>query len=286
MRQLEALRHRASGNERWFRLGLMSTTVIAPLIARWNDLRATKRTLRQHEETESHFNDLREQAQSQIEHLRSLVARGKKGATLEPLEQITTILPASASNGVRPRMRSDNVRLGLWLVGVGVGLAAAGAGTYFFARRRLARRAEEPLLELPTDGQGQVGGAEGSQPARPARSRSGAVSPSDGQARQSAPRIPGDDRDFGPAEAVEPGMPTPEAAAVSPAAPPSGAAFVGNIHTMIYHAASDSAHLPAEENRVYFASAEEAEEAGYRRDRHSKPPTPEAGITSAEGPTA
>jgi Metal binding domain of Ada len=39
--------------------------------------------------------------------------------------------------------------------------------------------------------------------------------------------------------------------------------YVGNRHTRVYHEPGDD-HLPAEENRVYFASVEEAEEAGYR----------------------
>lgn len=40
-------------------------------------------------------------------------------------------------------------------------------------------------------------------------------------------------------------------------------AVIGNTHTKMYHAASD-ANLPEEENRMYFASPEEAEAAGYR----------------------
>lgn len=41
------------------------------------------------------------------------------------------------------------------------------------------------------------------------------------------------------------------------------AAFIGNMHTRVYHSATDS-NLPNEENRAYFATAEDAEEAGYR----------------------
>ena len=41
------------------------------------------------------------------------------------------------------------------------------------------------------------------------------------------------------------------------------APFVGNARTMVYHP-SDSAHLPSEDNRVYFRSEQEAEDAGYR----------------------
>ena len=41
------------------------------------------------------------------------------------------------------------------------------------------------------------------------------------------------------------------------------AAFIGNTHTRVYHSATDL-NLPNEENRAYFATAEDAEEAGYR----------------------
>jgi hypothetical protein len=40
-------------------------------------------------------------------------------------------------------------------------------------------------------------------------------------------------------------------------------AVIGNTHTKLYHQSSD-ANLPEEENRMYFASPDEAEAAGYR----------------------
>lgn len=45
------------------------------------------------------------------------------------------------------------------------------------------------------------------------------------------------------------------------------AAFIGNISTRIYHAATDP-FLPREDHRVYFASAQEAEAIGYRAAGH------------------
>jgi hypothetical protein len=44
------------------------------------------------------------------------------------------------------------------------------------------------------------------------------------------------------------------------------APFIGNLHTRIYHEASSDS-LPAEENRVYFFSEDEARDAGYRPAR-------------------
>jgi hypothetical protein len=46
----------------------------------------------------------------------------------------------------------------------------------------------------------------------------------------------------------------------------AGAAFIGNIYTMVYLPA-DADDLPAEESRVYFDSEEQAHDAGYRRAR-------------------
>jgi methylphosphotriester-DNA--protein-cysteine methyltransferase len=42
------------------------------------------------------------------------------------------------------------------------------------------------------------------------------------------------------------------------------AIFVGNIKTLVYHEAA-SAHLPSEDNRQYFHSEAEAQQAGFRR---------------------
>ncbi len=49
----------------------------------------------------------------------------------------------------------------------------------------------------------------------------------------------------------------------SQTATPENAAFIGNTHTHVYHSATDY-NLPSEENRAYFATAEDAEAAGYR----------------------
>jgi hypothetical protein len=41
--------------------------------------------------------------------------------------------------------------------------------------------------------------------------------------------------------------------------------FIGDTHTMLYRAAgTDPVNLPAEERRIYFASEDEAQAAGYR----------------------
>jgi hypothetical protein len=266
---------------------LVSTTVIAPLIARWNDLRATKRDLRRREEVEAQvlgppsgaqarLQELRDNAQSRLEGFRTLIVRNRDGLPSNhvnetALEQLSAAL-AKDEQTKRPT-RSDSVRIGLWLAGVGVGLLAAGAGAYFIARRRLAASAEEPLLELPPVPSGGNGArpdareaSRGGQPRerqKPPASRSG-------MAGRMAPAG---------ANEGEASQPSQHGGRATP--PPPGAKFVGNIHTMIYHAADDLDHLPAEDNRVYFASEEEAVESDYHRDRHEVPP-PQASVRSEE----
>ena len=45
---------------------------------------------------------------------------------------------------------------------------------------------------------------------------------------------------------------------------------------MVFHDSDDRGHLPAEENRIYFSSEDEARQAGYRYSRESADaPTPE-----------
>jgi hypothetical protein len=46
-------------------------------------------------------------------------------------------------------------------------------------------------------------------------------------------------------------------------------AFIGNIHTMIYHPA-DADSLPAIENQIFFATEEQAIAAGYRRTKREQ----------------
>ena len=159
----------------------------------------------------------------------------------------------------------------LWLAGAGLGLAAAGAGTFVLVRRRLRAAAEEPLLDLPLP---SVNGESGSVNGNGARTTT-ATTPTRPLAEQ-----PGDEL-LQQEEAGEPVIvaPTPwdgGGATVTPTGAPAGvvdpdeAPFIGDIKSMIYHE-SNAENLPAEQNRVYFASEEEARESGYRRDRDEVP---------------
>jgi hypothetical protein len=283
MQQIERVRDRADETGKWFRVGLVSTTAIAPLLARWNDLRVTKRELRKREEAEARRPDARASAQSRVADLRARLARGRADGA-DGAERGLTAVPESTAPR---RVSSDNVRLGLWLAGVGLGLVAAGAGAYFLARRRLAASVDEPLLELPTS-KAPANGARPEKPNSKGRARHGTSQ----ENRASAPTSPAQDeshypglsRSIGLSGSVETEMPEPERGHIfSPA--PADAAFVGNVHTMIYHDAGDVQHLPADENRTYFASEEDARNRGYRRARSAMPPATESGVLP-EGPSA
>lgn len=277
----------------WFRTGMVSATVVAPLIARWRDLRATK------------------EAQT------SALAEPEPWWARLNWQNVSEVQEALRREGQR---RSSQVSTGLWLSGVTVGLVAAGVGAFVLVRRRIASTDEAPLVELPlepvpssngvhpqthTDDFRERAASEGSTPA-PSTSGGGLTG-----AGNDAQPLSADRSGFGPAEVVEPGMPEPGEAPADEAAPaaarqpqttaasasgdreaafpqaptPTPAAemaqeaisstedanaapFVGNIHTMVFHEAAEADHLPAEENRVYFATEEEATAAGFRRDRH------------------
>jgi hypothetical protein len=130
------------------------------------------------------------------------------------------------------KQRSYNALL--WILGATLGVAAAGAAIYYFSRRSQPALEAEALVELPSDG------AAGSYPS----SVSNITSLGDAKAR-------------GESEPAIVGVNSPAQAEAGP--------LVGNIRTMVYHDVNDDQELPGEENRIYFASETEAQEAGYHR---------------------
>ncbi len=297
MKQLNRLESLGSAKTNWFRTGVISAAAVAPLIARWRDLRLTAQARAQ-----------RERAEASLQGIRARFVRPPQQPPQAPVPQ---------------RASADAIRTGLWVSGVVVGLVAAGATAYFIVRRQMAAQ-EEPLVELPltpdrgTDGQGRAATNHNgphalsttASTARDAASADTAASLSGGALTTSVgadePTVP-NVTSFGPAEVVEPGMPEPGAVPAAEAAPPGAtesanapvatdldslplidtpeeaeaAPFVGNVHTMVYHDASDTDHLPEEENRIYFASEDEAIAAGFRRDRQEVVP-PDTSITGTQ----
>lgn len=276
MRQFDTLRKRYEDQRsRWFQVGLASATLLTPLLKRWNDLRAAEQARAWRDEAEARLREVRRWNPIQRNNARRQAQ--------EAIEQVAA-----------PRGAVGNVSATIWLAGVGVGLLAAGTGAYFLVRRRMRLEREEPLLDLPIPLNGN-----GAHLRETARAMAQEISRSDEQAASAARNsvvptstaTPASPQSSMPAPAqAGPLMPSASASATetasataAQASEPGGlsgaalasateasnandAAFVGNIHTMVYHAA-DADDLPTEENRIYFASEDEAHERGYRRAR-------------------
>jgi hypothetical protein len=133
-----------------------------------------------------------------------------------------------------------------WVGGIALGFVTAGAITFSLVRRRMAQveEIEEAELIILPDASANNGFRSPIDQLKNAVSRLGQRQPQDNTQAQTttANTLTGTALQDNPADQ---------------------APFVGNAHTMVYHPA-DSAHLPAEENRVYFRSQAEAEAAGYR----------------------
>jgi hypothetical protein len=166
-------RSRSDTGSNWFRLGVLSATVIAPLIARWNDLRTSSNPQTLRELAALRLDDARsarDQAAAQLAPVRAAAnarlddvraaARPRVDDALERLAQVRTpevlknLLPFSlATKRVeeleRQRQRRRRQTTLRWLAGVG--MMAAGATAYMLARRWMTMPVvdEEPMVELP-----------------------------------------------------------------------------------------------------------------------------------------
>ncbi len=274
MQQVENLRGRLSEwnpRAQWVQLGLLSASIMAPLIGRWKELRAAERTRALREEAEARLRGMRIQLPWQRNEMLDVVA--------PLLKQADDAVSSRSSTRAKVSSR-------LWLVGVGVGLVAAGVGAFLLVRRRLERSAEEPLVDLPLPSvngyaKGARNGLNGSQ-RTPAASAAAGVSGAPALTNeQTSSQIASQPAQpdalsvpvFGTGEGTVTGaIPRTDAEMPVGAEQPEDAPFIGNIRTMIYHA-SDAYNLPAEENRIYFASEDEAHAAGYRRSHDEIPAT-------------
>jgi hypothetical protein len=216
--QMKRLREQTSDRARWFRLGMVSATAMAPLVTRWRSLRAAERAQALWEASQ--------------ERASSLHLPGRQPAVPVPTDP--------------PRA---NVRAGLWLAGAGVGLVAAGVVAFVVARRRMLAREEQPL-DLPFTG---LNGRDQQhdEPARdPVAARAGAEAAT---ARPEAPER----------AASAPTPRRPLAADAEDSEPDEVAPIIGDLRTLVYYDAGAPA-LPAEPDRVYFRSAQDALAAGFR----------------------
>jgi hypothetical protein len=145
-------------------------------------------------------------------------------------DRLKDILPGLTRLDNRKQSRNNAL---LWILGATVGVAAAGAAIYYFSRRRQPMLEAEPLVELPTNGGESY------------RSSVSNITSLDASKAR------------GEGEPAIVGVNSPVQTETGP--------LVGNIRTMVYHDANDDQELPSEENRIYFASETEAQEAGYHR---------------------
>lgn len=253
MQQFTTLRNRWNPKGQWVQLGVLSATIVTPLLSRWNELRAAE-----------HARELREEAEDRLKGVRALLPQSRR----EAQQRMNAIVRQATERVASPR-RSRRLSSTLWLTGATVGLAVAGVTAYLVVRRQLDANLNEPLVILPMpssnghDKQQATNGLNGLNGARTATAPAAptAAPVADRPVASLAEQAPTTDA-------------SPSATATTTAteeAPmgvedPAQAKFIGNIRTLVYHDA-DAENLPAEENRVYFASEEEAHLAGYRRDR-------------------
>jgi hypothetical protein len=143
-------------------------------------------------------------------------------------------------------IRKTNKRV-WWGAGLGLGFAVAGAVTFAIVRRRMTQvEVEIEETFIVPDGT--------------TTNNNGYRSPID-QLKNAVGRLSQrqnpDNTRTAPAQSAN-----SLAATALEDNPLANAPFVGNARTMVYHL-SDSMHLPSEDNRVYFRSQQEAEDAGY-----------------------
>lgn len=245
----------ATGKNRWFQLGLISAGAAAPLIARWRSLRAAEQADALREQANERWSEalawmsqarpqesvqeaLRQVAPQAQESLRQVGSAARDALRRMPSSPAPE--PAAPVLEVQAATRRK-VNTTLWLVGVGVGVVAAGAVAYIVLRNRMSASADDDaLVEIPLTA--------------PTSAESFAAAAA--EMASEGPAIVEESPDEEPGVAEPPRFSDDDA---------EGAAFIGNILSRVYHPAN-SKRLPSPQHRIYFASEEEAVEAGYRPD--------------------
>jgi hypothetical protein len=247
----------AHGKNRWFQMGLLSAGAAAPLIARWRNLRAAEQAEALRDQASARWSDALARVTSSIpqesiqETLRQALPQAQESlrqvgsAAREALQRLPAVNQPTPAPVVVPATPANRrVNATLWLVGVGVGVVAAGAVAYIVLRNRMSSASDDDtLVEIPLT-------------AVTSNDTLATMQADTASAAAEGPAIVEESPD------EEPGIAEPLRFSEEDA---EGAAFVGNILSRVYHAA-DSKRLPSPQHRIYFATEEEAIEAGYRPD--------------------
>lgn len=169
----------------------------------------------------------------------------------EQIEKLATLISdrvIELTSQAQTTIRKTDKRV-WWATGLALGFATAGAVTFAVVRRRMTQveiEVDETII-LPDDST--------------TGTNNGYRSPID-QLKNAVGRLSQrQNPDNAHTETAQSGNTL--AATALEDSPLANAPFVGNARTMVYHP-SDSVHLPAEDNRVYFRTQQEAENAGYR----------------------
>ena len=133
MQQVKNTGDRRSFQAQWLQLGLLAASILAPLMQRWNELRAMERT-----------RALRDDLEDRLQILRASSPWNRR-STQKQVEEVIQDIDATLPER-RSAPRSSTI---FWVVGVGIGVIAAGIGTYALVKRRMASYQEEPLVPLP-----------------------------------------------------------------------------------------------------------------------------------------
>ncbi|MGH2516551.1 MAG: hypothetical protein ACRDHP_12925 [Ktedonobacterales bacterium] len=304
MRQFDTLRKRYDPRGQWFQIGLASATLLTPLLKRWNDLRAAEQARAWRDEAEARLREVRSwnplrltTSRRQTQKALDQVAppRGNVSATIW-LAGVSVGLVAAGAGAfvlVRRRMRQEQEAP---LLDLPVPLNGNGGGGRNGAHLRAAAHAVAQGISRRDESAAQTQTASNGATPPPAPLRPGPQSPRLVPAvPASAPMLPPTPPQLAHAQTGPLMPPAPAEAASAPTASarqpdtyntanlsgsatapaggaPAGvadannAAFIGNIHTMVFHEA-DAGDLPAKGNRIYFGSEEEARDAGFRRAR-------------------
>ncbi len=153
-------------------------------------------------------------------------------AQIERLAKAISDRAMGLSSQAQKQLRKTDRRV-WWLAGIAVGFGVAAAATFTILRRRA--QMETAVEESFTLSQDRANGQ---------------APPAEERLHDAVTR----------AIHRESGNDTVTTATMTGV--PANVQFVGNVRTMIYHAAV-SEHLPAEEHRIYFRNEDDARAAGY-----------------------